>query len=280
MSKTVGALVVSGALMFACAKASLAQEAFGAAPDADVKGPLTSDTAVDLTATPRFWYMFSTFANGKALPGQKSLTSTASVSFPMAGAAISARLGVLPDTTFVFSALDGPGTEKLDQLSVGDTQIGHIRENINRQDLEFLAQTAIYGSNWSWIVGARYEHETTPESSVSFGIVPVATKLTGPSLNDYTVKAGMTGAIPISASPDVRMFGNILALGGVELQNGSVTNGLVGTDLAVGVQYLFASDISLDARYRAIVSFLVDAPPGNGSHYVSHGPMLGLNIHF
>jgi hypothetical protein len=262
-------------LTFASARAQTPIAPTASSPSTD---PMSS--YLDLSVAPRFWYMYSTFANGKPIPGQTSLSTSAAVTFPMTGVGVTAKFPALPATTFLLSGLYGAGTEKISLLSVGDTRLGSFHENINRYDFEFLASTQIH-TYLSWVAGVRYEQETQAVSTLTFPAgIPTSSSSIQPSLKDYTVKAGLSGVVPVSRSEDLSMFGSLLAFGGPEISNNQVTNGILGTDLSVGLSYQPMSSVSVDLRYRAVVSFLIDAPPGNGSHYISHGPMLIANIFF
>jgi hypothetical protein len=254
---------------------------FARSPNTDAAASRSMLPGIDITVSPRFWYQYSISDNGKPVRGASAVQTGNTVTIPMSGLAVSAKHAALPDTSFILSALYGRGKEEIHPLVVGDTQVGSGSSRVHRYDIELLAQTAIPDTNWGWLIGTRYEQESTASTVITFPAGGPPTQSDAPgALKHYTIKVGMAGAAPIGAT-DFRMFGNFLAFGGPETATKQgVVAGLLGPDLAVGVQYQIGSALSLDLRYRAIVSFLIGAPPGVGSYYLTHGPMLGLNIHF
>jgi hypothetical protein len=60
--------------------------------------------------------------------------------------------------------------------------------------------------------------------------------------------------------------------------------GIVGPDLAIGLQYVFSPIITGDVRYRATILNFFDVPrkfePTTAQYVIYHGPMVGISIKF
>jgi hypothetical protein len=91
----------------------------------------------------------------------------------------------------------------------------------------------------------------------------------------------LAGALPISPTGDLRIFGNGMVVGGVfHSTGGGADLGLIGPDMSVGIQYLLTPTIVFDARYRALVEFVTNPSSGGAKYVVNQGPLVGLNIKF
>jgi hypothetical protein len=264
-------------------------------PELAAGQPILETPEIELQVGPRFWYLWST--SGFPNPTNPAIVSTNSTNaFPMAGGTLSARLRALPDTTFVLSVLYGTSNASNDSLLVNPNPptpsitSARTTQDIKRLDVEFLGLTSISDSPWAWIWGGRFEHNDSNTNSLQTSAFlnplvvggPVSIKTQATS-NFYTLKGGMTGAVPISESGNLRLFGNIMVLAGVNSVSGPGQSGLpgvVGPDLSVGLQYVFSPTIVADIRYRGLVQFFVGAPTGSRDFTVQQGPMVGLTYKF
>jgi hypothetical protein len=241
---------------------------------------------VELQVGPRFWYLVET--NGLFNPPNPAfINTTQSITFPMAGATLSSRFSALPNTNFILSALYGKTTFSVVSDCVGckngSPAVITDRFDVNRYDFEFLAQTAVPDTNWGWIVGARVEHEASGISEQSTSFNPLtflpSTKTTS-AATLATAKGGIAGAVPMSASGDLRFFGNIIGLMGARILPNR-DDFLIGPDMSVGIQYVIsaASGVVASLRYRALIEYF---PGGNAGvkYAVSQGPLIDLTFKF
>lgn len=243
----------------------------------------------EFQVSPRFWYLFESYAPPvRRLPGT-TLTYGAD-EYAFGGASISARFIQLPETTFIFSGLYG--TNDPAPLNDQFASPGFLQTSTNkvsRLDFEFLAQTAIPESSAAWIIGGRLEHH----DGTTTGTVAASSPLSSSPLFSFkrsattdflTAKGGLTGAVPLTADHNLRLFGNAQIVAGGATDSSGIDWGVVGPDLAIGLQYSFSPTINADLRYRAIMYFLFDVPrnsePFLPKYIVYQGPMLGINIKF
>jgi hypothetical protein len=245
---------------------------------------------VDLQVSPRFWYMWHT--NATLTPsGISGLSQSGTYRVPLYGAAVSARFASLPDTTFILSVLHGNGTEEISSLGFGGgTAISaRTRDDISRNDVEFLTQTRIPDTNWAWIAGFRYERDDQSLKTISLTLPPPGARLTvGDATGEqFSGKLGLAGTAQLTPAGNLNLFGNIMALGGVFTLDGSTfgqpkssgtRDGIIGGDMSVGLQYLVTPNISFDARLRLLLTY--DVSLGGKAFSTEVGPMLGANIRF
>ncbi len=265
---------------------------------AAVAPPPPSPSNVDLQIGPRFWYMFH--ANAPSLTKFPNLLGQNSgYHIPMAGGVGSARFGGLPDTSFSLSVLYGSTTTKSASLfttplstitsiqtfgvQAFESDASQSRTELSRYDIELLAQTTI-NPTWAWIVGLRYERDIGNSSGIIFAPTTPITRVTAlPTSSAWsattTAKFGMAGAAPITASGDLRFFGNLLGLAGSQ-SSSSASSAVVGGDMSVGLQYQITPSMTIDARYRALVIYNPSSPRGSNNYSVEQGPMISLNYHF
>jgi hypothetical protein len=252
--------------------------------------PVLETPEIELQVAPRFWYLFA--SPGVAKPTTPfSVTTNSAFPIPMGGGALSARLSALPDTTFVLSGVYGRSNLSNNTLSVTPSTITSLqsKSDINRIDFEFLALTSISDSGWAWILGGRFERDalktnflTTSAMTTPFapGVPVTTTSATRRFTSDTaSIKGGISGGVPLSASDDLRLFGNIMLLGGIDFANGA-SPGVIGPDSSIGLQYAFSPAIVADIRYRGIFEFFIGAPKGFAEYALNHGPMVGLNFKF
>jgi len=95
----------------------------------------------------------------------------------------------------------------------------------------------------------------------------------------------LAGAVSLTADNRLRLFGNIMAVAGFASPSSSTSSppnyGVVGPDASIGLQYTFSPRITADARYRVMVYFYFDQPPGFPTNYtIYQGPMIGVNFKF
>jgi hypothetical protein len=289
--RTIWSLMRISAMMIAASPAFA--QTTNISPELASGQPVLETPEVELQVGPRFWYLWSTSGIPKST-NTASASTNSTVSFPMAGGTLAARLRALPDTTFVLSTIYGTSNTSSTSLLVNPNPASltslRTTSDLKRLDVELLALTSISDTPWAWIWGGRFEHNdanTNVSQTNAFAIPfvvggPVSVK-TQTTQNFYTIKGGMSGAVPISESGNLRLFGNIMALAGVTSTSGPGTSGLpgvVGTDLSMGFQYVFSPTIVADIRYRGLVQFLVGAPKGFPDFSVQQGPMVGLTYKF
>jgi len=140
--------------------------------------PVLVTPSVEFGFAPRFWYLFKDQAGVKA-QNPLILNQGGDVQIPMGGGVGTARFLSMPDTTFSLSVLFGnvtatssrlcaaPGTgpspcDPKGQFNLSSTD---AHSNVDRLDLEILAQTQIPNTPWGWIVGGRWEHQTSNDRS-------------------------------------------------------------------------------------------------------------------
>jgi hypothetical protein len=242
---------------------------------------------VEIQFTPRFWYSQEseqpfTYA---AIPGGHVVGTSSTANYPLFGGSLSARFFTLPDTTFIFSGLYGTDSVTTALISTGGTTaIQH--EGSQRIDLEFLASTAIPDTTVSWLAGGRFEDNfQNITASRSDNLPPGGFAGNNQSRQIYTLKGGFAGYIPLTASGNLRLYGNGLALVGLADQNfnggmPSVQRAVIGPDISTGIQYIFSDNVSVDLRYRAVVNYFIDAPKNFPTYSITQGPMVGLTIRF
>src|SRR4051812_32277326 len=76
-------------------------------PDANAKDNSKMASGIDITVSPRFWYVYEIAASGK--PQGPVVQQGNALTIPMTGLAFSAKHAALPDTAFVLSAIYGRG---------------------------------------------------------------------------------------------------------------------------------------------------------------------------
>jgi hypothetical protein len=266
--------------------------------------PVLIPGVAEFQVSPRAWYLFESFGPRQQSPFK--VTNLSSDEYLLGGASISSRFNSLPETTFVLTGLYGTNAPaRLNTESSGfssnladstlytATQAVQATFNTRRTDIEFLALTSIPDSDWAWIAGARFEHHATTITGTA-ATFQTATEPAGTSTSStsepirkgniisiYSLKGGVAGAVPLTADNRLRLFGNIMAVAGFASPSPGVNFGVVGPDASIGLQYTFSPTISADFRYRVMVYFLFDLPPGAEPNYVVYqGPMIGVNFKF
>jgi hypothetical protein len=260
----------------------------------------------EFQVSPRAWYLFESFGPRQNLINS-GISNLGSDEYLLGGASISARFNSLSDTTFVLTGLAGSNapaprksesflasTGSIDDTTFTNTATSQLTTNTSRIDIEFLAQTAIPNTDWAWIAGGRFEHH----DSTTTGTVATAQTAIGPkgffaqnqlmpfptttaTVGIYTLKGGVAGAVPLTADNRLRLFGNIMAVAGFGSPSDTSNYGVIGPDASIGLQYAFSPTITADARYRVMVYFYFDQPPGFPTNYtIYQGPMIGVNFKF
>jgi hypothetical protein len=242
----------------------------------------------DFQVTPRFWDASRSF--GPTIRKESPLNTIVfnGEEYALGGAAFSARLNALPETTLVASVLGGTnGPQPLNESFSSPGFLSSATTHTQRFDIEFLAQTAIPQTEAAWIIGGRVEREDTSTRQTTVlpaGFGPIVSSSGGTS---YTAKAGIAGALPLTPDGNLRMFGNALVAAGASVSDSNGPGsaiGIVGPEGAIGLQYAIAPNINVDVRYRVIVYYLFGVPTSleqsTPQYVVQHGPMIGLNIKF
>lgn len=170
--------------------------------------------------------------------------------------------------------------------------------DLDRYDIELLAQTQIPDSNFGWIMGGRWEHDgvksrnfTTNVASQDLPNIGVKAGQVFPGFSSINVdfdtitgKLGATAVAPINEAGTLRFFGNAMLSGGVRILDltpgRSFTYGVIGPDISGGIQYALSSNMVADLRYRANIFFDLGGPTGSQREVIDHGPMASLNIKF
>jgi hypothetical protein len=263
-------------LMASSALGQMAEPPSAVAPPSR-PAPISPLAQVEFTA--RAWYVFESFGQPIRRQNPLSFQTNNGDEFALGGGAVSARFTALPETTFILSGLYGTNdpAPAVNANSGGFTVTTHTE----RVDAEFLAQTAVPESGWAWIVGGRFErHDSTNKA---FRTPPITSS---DAINIYTFKGGVTGAVPLTPDGGLRLFGNAqIAAGGTTFQSATPGFGVVGPDLAMGVQYSLSPDFTIDARYRGMIYYLFNTArslevAGAPKYVVYQGPMIGLNVKF
>ena len=274
-----------------------------------VTPPPSSATAlppsIELTVAPRAWYLFESFSQPIRRNNSGNFITSNGDEYFLGGGAITATLASLPATTFTLSGLFGSNAvgPEFNQMSmvippgngapfstVANTDIVNKTDKI---DIEFLAQTAVPDSDWSWIVGGRLEHRdikissTTTINPAEIVMLPAMFSTQNSSVDAYTGKIGLGWGVPLTAAGNLSLFGNGLIDAGVVHSSASANVpdfGVIGPELSIGIQYAVTPNINFDARYRGIVYFAFGTASRVESqiprYTVYQGPMVEVSFKF